>query len=83
MVGLCNSTTAHVQKQMPKQGVCDICKLVVNFLQPYVDNNSTEVRELDMLLNVVVCSPNLYAIKPKVLLFPLLILLPGVLIMCA
>jgi len=27
---------------MPKQGLCDICKLVVNFLQPYVDNNSTE-----------------------------------------
>jgi len=46
---------------MPKQGLCDICKLVVNFLQPYVDNNSTEVRELDMLLNVVY-SPIHYAI---------------------
>ena len=31
---------------MPKQSLCDICKLVVSFLQPYVDNNSTEVREL-------------------------------------
>ena len=33
-------------KQMPKQSLCDLCKLAVNFLKPYVDNNSTEVREL-------------------------------------
>ena len=33
-------------KQMPKQDLCSICKLVVSFLEPYVDNNSTEVRYL-------------------------------------
>ena len=27
----------------PKESLCDMCKLVVNFLKPYVDNNSTEV----------------------------------------
>ena len=35
-----------VQAQSPKaprQTACDICELVVNFLKPYVDNNSTEV----------------------------------------
>ena len=31
-------------KQMPKQSLCTICKVVVSFLEPYVDNNSTEVR---------------------------------------
>ena len=31
-------------KQMPRQDLCSLCKLVVSFLQPYVDNNSTEVR---------------------------------------
>ena len=25
-----------------KQSLCDICELVVNFIKPYVDNNSTE-----------------------------------------
>ena len=25
-----------------KQNLCDICKLVVSFIKPYVDNNSTE-----------------------------------------
>ena len=33
-------------KQMPKQDLCSLCKLVVSFLEPYVDSNSTEVRYL-------------------------------------
>ena len=37
-----SSSPAH--KQMPKQDLCSMCKLVVSFLEPYVDNNSTEVR---------------------------------------
>ena len=32
-------------KQMPKQDLCSICKLVVSFLEPFVDSNSTEVKE--------------------------------------
>ena len=32
------------QRKAPKQGVvCDVCELVVKFLKPYVDSNSTEV----------------------------------------
>ena len=31
------------KRALPKQSLCDICKLAVTFLQQYVDSNATEV----------------------------------------
>ena len=57
-IGLCNSTVAQIKQHplvaatrvakpkstaMPKQSLCDLCKLAVQFIKPYVDSNSTEV----------------------------------------
>lgn len=46
LIKLCNSTDAVVlakAQQEPQATVCDLCKLVVNFIKPFVDSNSTEV----------------------------------------
>ena len=59
-IGLCTNSTLTRTKQtetvaavkaetkptLPKQSLCDMCKLVVTFIKPYVDNNSTEVSVL-------------------------------------
>ena len=50
-IGVCNSTivltkqhtTVVAKTAMPKQSLCDMCKLLVTFIKPYVDSNSTEV----------------------------------------
>lgn len=54
LIKLCNdsamtSTSGALRSKprplvVPKQDVCDICKLVVTFVKPYVDSNSTKVR---------------------------------------
>lgn len=55
-IGLCNSTLSKPLKMKVtvEADACDICKLVVNYIKPYVDSNSTE-EEVKMALETV-CS---------------------------
>ena len=46
---MCTKRPIRRKVVAPKQNLCDLCKLLVNFLKPYVDSNSTEVSEIAQL----------------------------------
>ena len=40
---ICNVLVLQVKPV--KQDLCDLCKLAVNFVKPFIDSNSTEVSD--------------------------------------
>ena len=40
---MCNVLVLQVKPV--KQDLCDLCKMVVNFVKPFVDSSATEVRD--------------------------------------
>ena len=46
-VCVCVCVRACFMQLAPQATLCDVCKMVTNFLKPYVDSNSTEVCDFD------------------------------------
>lgn len=63
MLKLCTNTALKAPKQkisVPKQSFCDVCELLVNFIKPYVDSNSTENEVKDALEQLCNALPSTY-----------------------